>query len=61
LPKHATIAAKDLVRITAPESTTPEYLEWRREKILRAIKRADEHPDIFINEKTIWITHGLGT
>jgi hypothetical protein len=61
LPKHESISARELVGMTQPESSSPDYLEWKREKILRAIRRADEHPDIFINEKTIWITHGLGT
>jgi hypothetical protein len=60
VPNPEDIALRELIKITDFESDSPDYVEWKRAKIERAIRHADEHPDDFATEKDIWNKHGLG-
>ena len=58
--KKETDSASESAKATASE-TFYDYVEWKRGKVERALKRSDEHPDVFVTEKEIWNTHGLGS
>jgi hypothetical protein len=50
--------ADDLL-IERPESTAPDYLAWKHDKIAAAIRHADDNPDDFVSEEEVWKTFGL--
>lgn len=62
MPKNdEVISARELTKITDFESTTPDYIQWKRARIETALRHADEHPDDFLTEKEIWNKHRLGS
>ncbi len=56
-----TVDIKDLTRQSEPESTDPQYLAWKREKIEAAIRQLDAHPDNTVPLNEMLKKHGLET
>jgi hypothetical protein len=59
MPDNRPLTIADLTRITAPESTAPEYLAWKKAKVEATIKHMDEHPDDFYTLDEVWRHFGL--
>jgi hypothetical protein len=53
------IEIKDLTQQSEVDSTDPQYLAWKREKIEAAVRQADAHPDDTVPMNEILKKHGL--
>ena len=60
MPKNdEPVSARELTKVTDFELDAPEYIQWKREKIERALRHADEHPEDSKTEQEIWNKHGI--
>lgn len=55
-----TSKADDLTAASEQESTSRDYLAWKKAKIEAALQEADAHPNASLTLDEVWRKHGLG-